>query len=179
MRRYAPTALLVAIAIGTLAGPARAFVVRSRSFAPGGKIPAPFAMKAVPGGADRSPELHWTAPPRPTRSLVIRIVDRNPIAHDWVHWLVIDLPARVREIPAGASGHLPSGSRELRNSFGTIGYGGPLPPPGSGVHPYEVDVYAVSVPRLDVGPGATWAQVRVAMDAHVLAHASVVGMFER
>lgn len=162
-----------------LSGPVQALELRSRSFRPGSEIPAEFAMTAVPGGRNRSIELHWTQVPAKAQSLVLCLIDRNPIAHEWVHWLVVDIPPDVREFPPGASGHLPRGARELRNSFGSVGYGGPQPPPGTGPHPYEATLYALAVPDLAVGTQATWSQVRAAMDGHVLAHASVTGTFEQ
>ena len=177
MRRLAAMGVTL-VTIG-LSGPAQALELGSRSFHPGGKIPAEYAMEAVSGGRNRSLEFHWTEVPPKARSLVLSLIDLNPIAHGWVHWLVIDIPPHVREFPAGASGHLPPGARELRNSFSRLGYGGPQPPPGSGPHPYQATLYALSIPDLAVGPQATWAQVRAAMTGHVLAHASVTGTFEQ
>ncbi len=173
--------LAVGVAIMTLgfSAPVGALELGSRSFSPGGKIPSEFAMKAIRGGRNRSIELHWTGVPPAARSLVLSLIDLSPVAHGWVHWLVIDIPAQVREFPPGASGHLPHGARELRNSFGMLGYGGPQPPRESGPHPYEATLYAITVPALAVGPRATWAQVRSAMGGHILAQASVTGTFEQ
>ncbi|MBU6428793.1 MAG: YbhB/YbcL family Raf kinase inhibitor-like protein [Cyanobacteria bacterium REEB65] len=173
--------LALALVAWTVVGgeAADAFGLQSRSFRPGGPIPVEFAMRAVPGGRNESLELHWTAPPKNTRSFVLALVDHHPIAHDWVHWLVVDIPPSVRELPTGASGHLAGGARELRNSFGKLGYGGPQPPRGSGVHPYEATLYALSVSHLAVSADATWPAVSAAMRSHVLGQASVTGTFEQ
>jgi phosphatidylethanolamine-binding protein (PEBP) family uncharacterized protein len=50
---------------------------------------------------------------------------------------------------------------------------------GSGAHDYEVTVYAVDVAHLGVGPDSTLDHVRSAMAGHVLARASMVGLFGR
>jgi hypothetical protein len=41
--------------------------------------------------------------------------------------------------------------KELNNTFGNLGYGGPQPPRGSGPHDYEVALYALTVNSLALG----------------------------
>ena len=104
-------------------------------FADGGRILTPFVMRAA-GGQNRSLPFQWHDAPEGTRSFALSIVDPHPVANNWVHWLVIDIPAETGELRGGASGReMPPGARELRNGFGQAGYGGPQPPPGSGDHP--------------------------------------------
>ena len=65
------------------------------------------------------------------KSFALSMVDPHPVAQNWVHWLVISIPADVISFEEGASGKkLPPGSVELKNSSGDIGYGGPQPPKG-------------------------------------------------
>lgn len=74
---------------------------------------------------------------------------------------------------------MPAGARELVNSFGSVGYGGPQPPPGSGAHPYEATLYALDVPRLDLPERATLQQFQSAIVGHVVGQASYAGTFSR
>ncbi len=116
----------------------------SKSFANGDLIPAKFAMKAISGGQNISPQILIDDIPAHTQSIALAMVDRHPIARSWVHWAVLNIPPSAAEIPEGASGHMPAGSIELENTFGSAGYGGPQPPRGSGVHTYEISAYCLS-----------------------------------
>ncbi len=155
--------------------------LESSAYRNGTTMPARFATVQVAGGAGHSVPLAWGDAPLGTRSFVIAMIDHHPIAHEWLHWLVVDVPASASEIPEGASGTaaMPAGARELPNRAGRIGYGGPQPPVGSGVHDYEVTISAVDVPALDVGADGTLEDVTAAMRGHVLASASMVGLFGR
>jgi phosphatidylethanolamine-binding protein (PEBP) family uncharacterized protein len=74
---------------------------------------------------------------------------------------------------------MPDGVRELVNSFGSLGWGGPQPPRGSGRHPYRFTVLALNVPRINVSVSPSAAAFRQATASHVLATAEFVGTFER
>src|SRR5665647_640133 len=102
--------------------------ITSSAFADGGKIPLPYVMPGA-GGQNLSVPLSWSGAPAGTQSFALAMVDPHPVARNWVHWLVIDLPKDVTSIPAGASGQgMSKGVVELQNSFGEPGYGGPQPP---------------------------------------------------
>lgn len=154
-------------------------LLTSSAFQDGGRIPVEHCMTGVPGGANVSLPLAWSQAPAETASFAVFIVDRHPIARNWVHWAVVDLPPSVTGLPAGASGSLDPPARELVNTFGERGYGGPMPPPGSGEHPYEVTVYALDVGRLEIPDAPTAADVERAVAGHVLARAALTGVFSR
>ena len=119
--------------------------ISSQSFTDGGVIPAKYAMKAIPGGQNISPHVAFSNVPKEARSLALAFVDRHPMAHNWVHWLVLNLSAHTTQIAEGASlKSMPPESIEMINTFGFAGYGGPQPPRGSGVHMYELTCYALS-----------------------------------
>ena len=111
-----------------------------------------YVHASVNGGKNISPGFIWTGSAQCRRSRSrFRIVDPHPVAKNWVHWFVIDIPFRERTFPEGASGApLPTGAKELLNSYDELGYGGPAPPTGSGVHPYVATVYALNVPALNL-----------------------------
>jgi Raf kinase inhibitor-like YbhB/YbcL family protein len=155
--------------------------VVSSAYENGAEMPARFATRQVQGGTGASVPLAWGDEPTGTRSYVVEMIDHHPVAHEWLHWLVVDIPAKAHAIDEGVSGTpaMPAGALELVNRGGRPGYGGPQPPVGSGVHDYETTVLALDVPRLDVRADATPEEVSEAVRGHVLASASVVGRFGR
>lgn len=154
-------------------------VLDSSAFDDGAPIPASHATTKVSGGLNVSVPLEWGNAPSGTASYALAMVDRHPAAGSWVHWLVVDLPPTLTELEEGASGGLAPPARELRNTFGFVGYGGPQPPPGSGEHDYEVTVYALDTARLDIPERASLADFERAIAGKVLAQASVTGTFRR
>jgi Raf kinase inhibitor-like YbhB/YbcL family protein len=98
-----------------------------------------------------------------------------------VHWAVTGIPADVTDWPAGVSGTsaMPAGAKEYVNTGGNAGYGGPMPPQGSGDHPYVVTVYALSVPQLDLPKQPSAEDIDRALQGKVLASGSVTGVYSR
>ncbi|MBX6422682.1 YbhB/YbcL family Raf kinase inhibitor-like protein [Thermosulfurimonas sp. F29] len=144
-----------------------------------GKIPKKYVMPAA-GGENLSPPLRWEGVPKEARSLVLICVDTHPVARNWMHWVVINIPPTVTELPEGASGKgLPAGARELVNSYGFTGYGGPQPPPGTGPHPYHFILYALDVERVNLPERPSFAEVERYLAGHILEKASFVGYYER
>lgn len=151
----------------------------SSAFTDGGKIPVQYVMPGA-GGKNLSLPLAWSGSPAGTKSFALTIIDPHPVAHNWVHWLVMDLPGDAASLAEGASGRkMPPGAVELKNSWGQSGYGGPQPPKGTGDHPYVATLYALSVPKLDLKPTAGWADLKKAMEGNILATATVTGYYGR
>src|SRR5919197_318841 len=123
-------ATALALALPAVASAAAAFRLTSPAFRSGGAIPKRFSCD----GADVSPPLRWTAPPRRTRSLALVFEDTST-APPFMHWLAWGVAPRVRGLIAAARLTL-----EGRNDFGRTGYGGPCPPSGT-KHPYVFPVY--------------------------------------
>jgi Raf kinase inhibitor-like YbhB/YbcL family protein len=156
------------------------FTISSPAFESGGLIPAEYATTQVPGGANTSIPYEWRNAPAGTKSLALVLIDRAPVAGNWVHWIVYDIPASVTSLPAGASpSRVPQGARELANTFGRPGYGGPQPPPGTGKHPYEATLYALDVEQLSVATSANLEDLTKAMEGHVLDAVSITGNLGR
>ncbi len=151
----------------------------STAFTDGGKIPVPYVMPGA-GGKNVSLPLSWTDAPPGTKSFALSIVDPHPVARNWVHWLVINIPPDVHALTEGASrSKMPPGALELNSSFGDLGYGGPQPPRGTGDHPYVATIYALSVPHLDLGSHTSLAAFQKALEGKVLVSASITGYFGR
>lgn len=152
----------------------------SPAFADRKPIPVKYANLGVRGGKNISVPLTWSEAPPGSKSFALSMIDRHPIARNWVHWLVIDIPPKINTLAEGASqSNMPSGAVELKNTFGPIGYGGPQPPPGSGAHNYEFTLYALNVERMALKTDITLAQFSAALEGKILGTVSLVGTFER
>lgn len=130
-------------------------------------------------GADVSPPLEWTEPPKGTTAFVLICEDPDAPRGTWVHWVLYDLPGGLRSLEEDVpkSPYLTGSARQGVNDFRRVGYGGPMPPPGS-EHHYVFALYALSKPT-GLSPGATKAQVMEAIRGNILARAELVGTFRR
>ena len=157
------------------------FKLTCTSYQQNAPIPVKFAHAGVPGGENISPGFAWEDPPVNTKSFALSIVDPHPVAKNWVHWFLIDIPFRERKIQEGASrSHtLPIGSLELKNTYNEMGYGGPEPPRGSGVHPYVATLYALNVAALKLKADTTLPGFLRALEGKVIAEAGMTGTFEQ
>lgn len=139
--------------------------VTSQSFAAGAEIPLEFSAY----GANRSPQLSWTAGPEGTVSYVVIMEDPDLGATrpPYLHWIVGDLTAATTSLPAGLT-QTPDGAFQssAQHQLDKAVYFGPRPP--SGVHNYTFQVFALDK-RLGLYDGSTLADVRAAMEGHVLA----------
>src|SRR4030042_6810523 len=89
--------------------------ISSSAFKDGEKIPSQYGRPGA-GGKNISIPLTWKNIPAGTKSFALSIVDPHPVAQNWVHWLVINIPKEVTSIEEGASKKkMPAGSVELKN----------------------------------------------------------------
>lgn len=113
-------------------------------------------------GGNISPQLSWHGEPAGTKSFVVSIYDQDaPSGSGWWHWVVANIPAKIHQLPQGASGDaskLPVGALQTNADFGKPGYGGPCPPVGQ-IHRYTITVTALKVEKLDVTSDSTGALV--------------------
>lgn len=126
-------------------------------------------------GPGISPEVAWSAPPAGTRSLALVVTDLDSrFGYDFVHWVVYDIPASDRGLPAGFAGQSspPGGIERGRNDDDQEGYVPPCPP-GGATHRYAFVVYALSTP-VNV-PGLSKPKLLAAIRDHVLAKGEVIG----
>ena len=195
----------------------------TKSFVDSGRIPSRFAF-AEPHPESRvalagnvNPQLAWNDVPSGTRSFALichdydvpslgddvnqegREVPEDLPRVDFFHWVVVDLPADLREIEEGAfsdgvvvggknAPDGPHGCRQGINDFtgwfsgdpdmegAYFGYDGPAPPwNDSIVHHYVFTVYALDIETVPVEGHFTGHDVRAAIEGHVLAQASIEG----
>lgn len=154
------------------------------AYSDGERMPAKYANIGVAGGENLSVPFEWEDAPEGTKSFALAMVDHHPVAREFIHWLVINIPADVTSIKEGASAtdKMPAGSKELNTTYGTPKYGGPRPPAGTGEHPYETTIYALNVESLDLSRAGSPSTPELdefldAIEGKVLAKASLTGMF--
>lgn len=145
------------------------FAMTSPAFAAGQPIPVRFTAD----GANISPELHIARPPEGTASFALIMDDPDAPRGTWVHWVVWNIAADIRQIPEGT---LPAGAVAGRNSWGRSGYGGPSPP--SGTHRYVFKLYAVDR-LLELPHSIDKAGLLEALEGRVLGRAKLTGTYRR
>jgi Raf kinase inhibitor-like YbhB/YbcL family protein len=159
-----------------------AIEITSTAFQNGEAIPKQYTGE----GQDLSPQLSWSGVPEGTKQLALICDDPDaPTPEPWVHWVIYNIPPDTTGLPEGVAKtiHLsdPPGAVQGKNSWPsgqTIGYRGPMPPPGHGVHRYFFKLYALDT-ELDVEPGAAKNALLGAMEGHVLDEGQLMGTYER
>jgi Raf kinase inhibitor-like YbhB/YbcL family protein len=134
---------------------------------------------------DISPPLSWTDIPEGTRELALICDDPDaPTAEPWVHWVIYGLSPNLTGLPEGIAREkiltVPIQALQGKNSWSTgsaIGYQGPEPPKGHGVHRYFFVLYALDT-ELNIPPGATKNTLLKTMQGHILAKAELIGTYE-
>ncbi|MEV2237895.1 YbhB/YbcL family Raf kinase inhibitor-like protein [Micromonospora sp. NPDC049891] len=125
------------------------------------------------GGDNVSPHLAWSGFPAETKGFVVTCFDPDaPTGSGFWHWVLVNLPADVTELPRGATDDDLKGAFTVRNDYGEHGFGGAAPPPGDRPHRYVFAVHALDVERLDVTPESTPAYVGFNLAFHTLARAT-------
>jgi Raf kinase inhibitor-like YbhB/YbcL family protein len=134
-------------------------------------------------GANRSPALYWEAPPPEAKSLALTLYDPDaPTGSGFWHWVVVNIPIDVRGLPQNAGNPaaklMPAGALQLRNDYGTAGFGGVAPPQGDPPHRYVFRIHALGVEKLDISPDTTNAVARFMTNLNEVDSASVTALYE-
>lgn len=157
--------------------------LKSAVFHEGEPIPARYSGE----GNDISPPLRWSHVPELCQAFVLFCEDPDAPEdagpeHPFVHWNVYNISPAVTSLPEGLPQKgrldLPVTATQGRNSFGHIGYNGPMPPEGHGRHNYFFTLYALRE-ELALGPGATIGEVQAAMEGKIMDVAQLVGTYKR
>jgi len=185
MQRAGPFSLFAALLGLATAAASAEFRLTSPEFDDGGMLAERhvFAGFGCSGG-NRSPALEWSDPPEGTESFALLVHDPDaPIASGWWHWVVIDIPADARSLPANAgdpnAGLAPQDSREIVTDFGVPGWGGPCPPEGREPHHYNFNLVALDTVRLEIPEGASTALVAFLVEGAKLGEAMLTGRYQR
>lgn len=159
--------------------PAVTIKLTSPAFAHGERIP----KKYTGDGEDISPALQWTALPENTKELALIMDDPDaPRPEPWVHWVIYKIPATATGLPENIAKTErpvePTGALQGLNSWNRVGYGGPAPPPGHGVHHYHFRLYALDT-TLDLGPRLTKEALLEKMKGHIIGRGELIGTYQR
>ena len=199
--------------------------LESNSFTDGQKIPGDFAF-GVPDpenhvslGKNMNPQFAWSDVPGGTKSFALichdpdvpsrgddvnqegRTVPSSLPRVDFFHWVLVELPAAIREIKAGEFSsevtprgkpgpytlhHARHGTNDYTEWFASdndmrgdyFGYDGPCPPWNDEIpHRYVFSLFALDIEKLPLEGKFTGAEVREAMSGHILAEARLTGMY--
>jgi Raf kinase inhibitor-like YbhB/YbcL family protein len=136
-------------------------------------------------GGNTSPELSWTHAPPGTKTFAVVMYDTTAA---FTHWGIYNISRELRELPANAGTATSTYGPQIEDDFflGTNGYNGPCPPAEQPyVHHYVFTVYALDK-SLQL-PGSTnfppvaetlfQALIRAGQEGHILASASIVGLY--
>lgn len=135
-------------------------------------------------GENKSPQLSWANAPEGTKSFAVTMYDPDaPTGSGWWHWLVFDIPSSTNELLLGAGDIkldlTPEGTIQSKTDYGSIGYGGPCPPEGHGLHQYIITVHALKTDKLGLDENTNAAVVGYYLWNNTLAKASIVTYYQR
>ncbi len=150
--------------------------ISSTSFFPNDTMP----MICSCDGENESPALQWGGHPENTHSFAIIADDPDAPNGTWVHWVVYDIPRNVTFLEANSGYYevMYHGSKHGINDFGTLKFRGPCPPKGHGTHRYIFKIYALDT-RLNLDKGLTKDELLEAMEGHIVARGTIIGLYER
>jgi Raf kinase inhibitor-like YbhB/YbcL family protein len=139
-----------------------------------GNIP----QKYTCDGEDVSPPIMWTEVPTNARTLALICDDPDAPQKDFSHWVVFNIPSGSGALPehVAASQELADGTRQGKNDFGKLGWGGPCPP--SGTHRYRFTLYAVDT-ELGIPASSSKNEVEGALKGHVIDTAQLRAAYTR
>ncbi len=148
----------------------------STAFKDGEFIPSKYTCE----GSNISPQIHWDEELKDVKSFAIIVDDPDAPGGDFVHWVIYNIPASVRELHEDVTPSRNISDQILlgTNSFGHIGYGGPCPPAGN-PHRYFFRIYALDTVLHHLGSGAMKAQLLKAMQGHIIGEGELIGKYKR
>ena len=194
------------------------------AWAYGDRIPEEYAF-CVPDehhhcamGKNLSPAIRWIGAPSKTKSFAIichdhdvpskpdnvnkegLVVSADLARVDFFHWVLVDIPENIQELPKGADSHgiEAGGKPPKRTQYGLrginnytdwfasdekmkgdyAGYDGPCPPWNDEiVHHYHFTVYALEVASLRLAGRFGGPEALAALQPHVLAKGSWLGTY--
>ncbi len=165
--------------------PAASFSLTSSDLRAGQKLAMPQVSGILgAGGEDQSPQLAWSGFPSDTKSFVVTMYDPEaPTVGGFWHWVVVNIPGNVTELPVGAGDEpgagLPPGAFQLPNDARTKRYVGAAPPTGHGRHRYIFAALALGAERIEIDRAATPAWLMYMLWNITLGRAFLEGWYER
>jgi Raf kinase inhibitor-like YbhB/YbcL family protein len=136
-------------------------------------------------GENISPSLRWHGFPVQAQSFAVTCFDPDaPTGSGFWHLVLLDVPASVTELAAGAASGdlsgLPAGAFCVRNDYGVKAFGGAAPPQGDPPHRYVFAVHALDLASLasqgvdsDVSPAVAGFNLRF----HTIARGMIIPVY--
>lgn len=124
-------------------------------------------------GRGVSPPLTINDVPPATKSLALILHDPDSVSPDFTHWTIWNISPTQPEIPENT---VPTSAVEGTTDYQKVGYGQPCPPPGTGIHRYTFDLYALDT-VLDLPSGASRSDLEAAITGHVIDTAHLIALF--
>jgi Raf kinase inhibitor-like YbhB/YbcL family protein len=128
-----------------------------------------------------SPPLIWTAVEGAAAYAIIVEDPDAPRDRPFVHWLIWNIPGEATSLPEGlpneASLGLIGGATQGTNDNDTVGWFGPRPPVGHGVHHYHFQIFAL-VERLPFDARTPLADLVNALKGDALASDDLIVIYE-
>lgn len=153
--------------------------IQSSEFGPGEPMP----VRYTADGDNLSPPLSWSDIPGDMSEFALICEDPDASTDQpWVHWVICKIPPQSDGLPQAlvpASAQMQANAMQGRNSWGILGYRGPDPSKGHGVHHYQFNLYALDTPLMSIKPGYETPALLSAMEGHILAEAQLIGTYER
>jgi Raf kinase inhibitor-like YbhB/YbcL family protein len=172
------TIICLLVFSSAVAAPAiAAMTLTSHDIQPGAAIPQAQIYPRC-GGENISPQLSWGGAPAGTKSFVLTMIDKSVKPSQWSHWIVVDLPPETTSLARGTK-TLPDGSKAIPSNFGDASYDGPCPPNGTGVHEYQITIWALLTPAISLPADMRATDLNAALAKVALDHASLTGFVQR
>lgn len=124
-------------------------------------------------GEGINPPLAWSEVPVNTKTLALVVDDPDAPSGVFSHWVLWDIPVAINEV---AENSTPLSAIVGLESSGTNQYFAPCPP--SGVHRYRFKLYALDK-ELFLSIKSRQADLEEVMAGHILAQATLVGLFKK
>ncbi|PZX93496.1 YbhB/YbcL family Raf kinase inhibitor-like protein [Flavobacterium aquariorum] len=141
-------------------------IIKSPAFSNNEWIPVKYTCV----GSNINPALAITDIPNDTKSLAIIVDDPDAPNGTFVHWVMWNVPV-ISMIDENSAPGI-----QGKNGKGENKYFGPCPP--TGTHHYNFKVYALDA-KLILPLGANKNVLLKAMDGHILASGSLIGLFKK
>ncbi len=135
----------------------------------------PIPKRYTSDGENISPPLEWSGLPPGTQELALICHDPDaPIVRGFTHWVMYGIEPAISQLVEAVDSKFIEG----KNSAEKLGYIGPVPPVGHGLHHYYFWLYALNK-KLDLKAGLNREQLLDAIAACVIEQARLVGSYER